>query len=102
MFESCLRQHSLEKDERHMSPSRFLALVFLLFAIQSAALQTPDGAGAADNGFGPAACQVRVVANEVVVSDAERRAAAYQLKPPGIIFNPGQWPYFAWPTRNWA
>ena len=41
-------------------------------------------------------CQVRVVANEVVVSDHERREAAYHVLPSGIIPEPSQWPFFAW------
>ncbi len=41
-------------------------------------------------------CQVRVIANEVVVSDHERRETAYHVLPSGIIPEPSQWPYFAW------
>jgi hypothetical protein len=44
----------------------------------------------------PAQCQVRVIANDVVVSDRERREAAYHVLPAGIIEHPGVWPYFAW------
>jgi hypothetical protein len=45
----------------------------------------------------PALCPVRVVANDVVVSDATRREVAYHVLPAGIIADPGEWPYFAWP-----
>jgi hypothetical protein len=102
MFESQseVQLHGLENDHRHKLASRFLALAFILFTIQSASPQTPDGAGATDNGSAPAVCQVRVVANEVVVSDSERRAAAYQVQPPDIVPDPGQWPYFAWPDTQ--
>ncbi len=44
----------------------------------------------------PAQCQPRVVANEVVVSDIERRETAFHVDPAGIIPEPGQWPFFAW------
>ncbi len=41
-------------------------------------------------------CQVHVIANEVIVSDHEREEVGYHVQPPGIIPEPGQWPYFAW------
>jgi hypothetical protein len=44
----------------------------------------------------PAQCAVRVVADDVVVSDAERREIAFRAEPAGVIPDPGQWPYFAW------
>ena len=80
--------------------SRRMMIVFVLFAIRSAAPQTVGGFPHADSGSAPVACQVRVVANDVVVSDEERRAAAYQVQPAGIVPNPGQWPYFAWPDTQ--
>jgi hypothetical protein len=80
--------------------SRRMMIVFVLFAIRSAAPQAVGGFPHADSGSAPVACQVRVVANDVVVSDEERRAAAYQVQPAGIVPNPGQWPYFAWPDTQ--
>lgn len=44
----------------------------------------------------PAQCQVRVVANEIVVPDHERRENAFHVLPAGVIPDPDQWPYFAW------
>jgi hypothetical protein len=44
----------------------------------------------------PALCPVRVVGNDVVVSDATRRETAYHVLPAGVIPDPGEWPYFAW------
>src|SRR5581483_2807340 len=52
--------------------------------------------GFAADGNDFAQCQVRVVANDIVVSDHERREAAYYVLPQGIVENPGQWPFFAW------
>jgi hypothetical protein len=43
-----------------------------------------------------AQCTVRVAADEIVVSDAERREVAFHVQPAGVIPDPGQWPYFAW------
>lgn len=37
-----------------------------------------------------------VVSNDVVVSDDERTDVGYHVQPPGIIPDPGVWPYFAW------
>jgi hypothetical protein len=44
----------------------------------------------------PAQCRARIVANDVVVSDHERREDAYHVLPSGMIPSPGIWPYFAW------
>ncbi|HZR56676.1 MAG TPA: IPT/TIG domain-containing protein [Terriglobales bacterium] len=52
--------------------------------------------GFAADGNDSSQCQVRVVANDIVVSDHERLEAAYYVLPQGIVENPGQWPYFAW------
>jgi hypothetical protein len=41
-------------------------------------------------------CQVRVVANDVVVSPTEWFDAGHHVLPPGVAENPNQWPYFAW------
>lgn len=43
-----------------------------------------------------AQCSVRVVANDIVVSDRTRRETAFNVLPVGIIPDPAQWPYFAW------
>jgi hypothetical protein len=51
---------------------------------------------AAVSSTSPALCPVRVIANDVVVSDATRRETAYHVLPAGVIPDPGQWPYFAW------
>lgn len=56
-------------------------------------LQNSIASGA---GSTPTQCTVRVVANEVVVSDTERREVAFHGIPAGVIAEPGQWPYFAW------
>jgi hypothetical protein len=61
-----------------------------------AAPQSSKSAAGAGNSS-PALCPVRVVANDVVVSDATRRETAYHVLPAGIIPDPGEWPYFAWP-----
>ena len=60
--------------------------------IQSAA-QTGSGTGLKT---GATQCKPRVVANEVLVTDKERRETAYHVQPAGVIPQPGQWPYFAW------
>ena len=80
--------------------SRRMVVVLVLFAVPSAAPQTAAGFPSTDRDSAEAACQVRVVANDVVVSDEERRAAAYQAQPAGIVPDPGQWPYFAWPDTQ--
>jgi len=54
------------------------------------------GLAAGGSDSAPAQCQVHVVANEVVVSDRERRENAYHALPAGVIPDPSQWPYFAW------
>lgn len=41
-------------------------------------------------------CKARIVANDVVVSDAERRETGFHVLPAGVIADPSQWPYFAW------
>jgi len=41
-------------------------------------------------------CRAKVVANDVVVSDSERREVAFHALPAGVIPQPTQWPYFAW------
>lgn len=51
-----------------------------------------------NQGSGPssAQCRVRVVSNDVFVSNQERVETGYYVQPPGIILNPSGWPYFAW------
>lgn len=72
-----------------------LAVLAVRVAVpQSLSLPQPQNSPAS------AQCQVRVVANQVVVTDQERRAAGYQARPAGIIPDPGQWPYFAWPDTQ--
>lgn len=99
-------------------PRRDLFLITGLSVFLSAApfatsqiSSTPDTTGASVTSFsGPqslksaqaatssaALCPVRVVANDVVVSDAARRETAFHALPAGIIPDPGEWPYFAWP-----
>jgi hypothetical protein len=55
-------------------------------------LTSVDGLSETD----PMQCQVRVVGNDVVMSDKERTEVGYHVQPPGFVPDPGQWPYFAW------
>jgi len=87
----------------------FIALLPALLALQSVA-QTPAGfnplnrATTLSHTFQTATaesedasqCRVHVTANEVIVSDHEREEIGYNVLPPGIIPDPGAWPYFAW------
>jgi len=41
-------------------------------------------------------CQVRVAANEVIVSNRERVETGFHVLPPNVIPAPQYWPYFAW------
>jgi hypothetical protein len=50
----------------------------------------------AQNSPNPGLCQVRVAANQVIVSNRERVETGYHVLPPDVIPAPGQWPYFAW------
>ena len=91
-----------------------LLLAAALSALQSATAQTfagPDASrndnllnrfsenasfSASETSPAPAQCRVRVVANDVVMSDPVRRETAYHVLPAGVIAEPGQWPYLAW------
>jgi hypothetical protein len=101
--------------ENHHCLAWLLALVPALLAVQSAVAQIPARldplrsatrlsdsvsknplSAAGESNSDSAQCQVHVVANEVIVSDHEREEVGYHVQPPGIIPEPGQWPYFAW------
>jgi hypothetical protein len=71
--------------------ARGFGLKLLLLVLLFERLGFP--AGASD--LAPAQC-AHVVSNDVVVSDDERREVGYHVQPPGIIPDPGVWPYFAW------
>jgi len=61
---------------------------------ESRVVNLPSSADEADSNSDQ--CRVHVVANDVIVSDHEREEVGFHVQPPGIIPNPGQWPYFAW------
>jgi len=101
--------------ENHHCLAWLLALVPALLAVQSAVAQIPARldplrsatrlsdsvsknslSAAGESNSDSAQCQVHVIANEVIVSDHEREEVGYHVQPPGIIPEPGQWPYFAW------
>jgi len=73
---------------------RWRELQILLAAMGLSFLTIPLAMGASDTAG--AQCTPQVTANDVVMSDQERREVAYHVQPAGVIPQPGQWPYFAW------
>jgi hypothetical protein len=72
------------------------SLFLILLAPPQFALAQNSGLSPTDSDSSATQCHVRVVANDVVVTDPERREVAFQVQPAGIIPEPGEWPYFAW------
>jgi len=112
MATQCLQQISRKSCN---SMVRLLAIASALCAASFAAAQTPPelnpltrtaalphvlqqtaASPSADAESSSGQCQVHVVANDVIVSDHEREETGYHVQPPGIIPQPGEWPYFAW------
>lgn len=92
-----------------------LAVAFALCAAQMTSAQTSTAANplnrvaalphpqiqdslsaSVDSGAASTQCPVHVRANNVIVSDHDRQEVGYHVQPPGVIPQPGQWPYFAW------
>jgi len=89
-------RNSNAKAEQDLSPAGMPRRSRLCFSALFMAVLPVQFVAAQASNANPAQCQVRVVANDVVMTDDERTDVAYRVLPSGIIPNPGAWPYFAW------
>lgn len=86
----------IKLSSKSQRPRRIVALAAAFQSLMMVILFQNLGFAADGSEPDPVQCQVRVIANNVLVTANEWYEVAHHVQPQGVVENPDQWPYFAW------